>query len=65
MRLYTDARIDISRTVLERIAGRDHELKTEYTARYEQLRQRLLCLSVALVLAAFTLCGFVLLLAVG
>jgi uncharacterized membrane protein YqjE len=65
VRLYTDARIDISRTVLERIAGRGRELRTEYTARYEQLRRLLLCLCVALVLAAFTLCGFVLLLAVG
>lgn len=38
VRMYTDARIDISRTVLERIAGRGHELRTQYTARYEQLR---------------------------
>ncbi len=63
--LYTDARLDVSGSVLLRIAGRSHELRAEYTARYEQLRRRLLCACVAITLGTVALCGCVVLLTVG
>jgi hypothetical protein len=56
VRLYTEDRIALSRRVLERIVDRCHELKAEYTARYERLRRRLVHRCVAVVLASFALC---------
>lgn len=57
--LYADERLEVSRRVLRRITDRSRELRAEYTARYEQLRRRLLCACVGLVLGAFVLCGCV------
>lgn len=65
VRLYTDERIKISRRTLERIIERSRELQTEYAARYEQLRQRLLCTCVALVLAALALCSCMLIMSLS
>jgi hypothetical protein len=51
--------------VLRRITDRCHELQAEYTARYRQLRRRLLCLCTALVLALCALYGGVLFFVAG
>jgi hypothetical protein len=56
VRLYTEDRMELSRRVLQRIADRCRELRAEYTARYEELRRRLVCACVAVVLGAFALC---------
>lgn len=64
VRLYAEDHLDVSRRVLRRITDRCRELRAEYTARYELLRRRLLCVCVALLLAAFTLCACALLLLV-
>ncbi|MET9480747.1 hypothetical protein [Streptomyces sp. NPDC006638] len=48
-RVYTADRIAVSKAVLVRIAERAHELRGEYTERYEQLRTR--CVAAALVAA--------------
>ncbi|URM89042.1 hypothetical protein LUW75_02300 [Streptomyces sp. MRC013] len=56
-RLYAEDRIELSKKVLRAIADRCVELRGEYTARYVQLRQRLLCLSVASLLIAAALCA--------
>jgi hypothetical protein len=61
VRLYTEDRIALARRVLQRIADRCNELEAEYTARYEQLRQRLVCTCVALLLGAFAACTCMLL----
>ncbi|OKK04631.1 hypothetical protein AMK26_15025 [Streptomyces sp. CB03234] len=45
--LYAQDRIELSQKVLRAIADRCVELQEQYTARYESLRQRLVCLSVA------------------
>ncbi|MCZ4097442.1 hypothetical protein G3I60_07195 [Streptomyces sp. SID13666] len=65
VRLYADARLDVSLRVLRQVTVRCHELRAEYTTRYEQLRLRLLCTCVALTLGAFSLCGCVVFLTVG
>lgn len=65
VRLYTDQRLDLARSVLRRITDRCHELQAEYTARYRRLRRRLLCLSTALVLGVCALCSGVLFLVTG
>jgi hypothetical protein len=57
VRLYTDQRLAVARTVLQRVTDRCHELQSDYTARYEQLRRRLLCACVAIVLGTFALCS--------
>lgn len=61
VRLYTEDRIALSRRTLQRITTRCHELRAEYSARYEQLRRRLLCTGLALLLAAVALCALTLL----
>ncbi|MFF2523152.1 hypothetical protein [Streptomyces liangshanensis] len=48
-RVYTADRIEVSRAVLVRITERAHELRGEYTERYERLRAR--CVAAALVAA--------------
>jgi hypothetical protein len=56
VRIYTEDRTELSRRLLQRIADRCHELQTEYTVRYQQLRRRLLGACVALLLGAFAVC---------
>lgn len=56
VRLYTEDRVALSRRTLQRIVDRCHELRGEYSARYEELRRRLVGVCVALVLLAFSLC---------
>ncbi|MCQ0025328.1 hypothetical protein M4914_21915 [Streptomyces somaliensis DSM 40738] len=56
-RLYAEDRIELSKKVLRAVADRCVELRGEYTARYAQLRQRLLCLSTASLLVAAALCA--------
>lgn len=50
VRLYAEERVELSRRMLRRIVDRCEELRAEYTARYEELRRRLLCRCVALAL---------------
>ncbi|MEU7241334.1 hypothetical protein [Streptomyces sparsogenes] len=54
VRLYAEERVELSRRMLRRIADRCEELRAEYTARYEELRRRLLYRCVAVVLVALT-----------
>jgi hypothetical protein len=58
VRVYTEDRIALSRQVLEALVSRAHELRAEYTARYDELRRRLLCASVAALLGSTALCVF-------
>ncbi|MET9422408.1 MULTISPECIES: hypothetical protein [unclassified Streptomyces] len=58
VRAYTQDRIALSRRVLEALVSRADELRLEYTARYEELRRRLLCAGVAAVLVSAVLCTF-------
>jgi len=55
-RHYADQRIELSKHVLRAIAFRCGELRAEYTARYEELRQRLMCISAAAFIASASLC---------
>lgn len=48
--LYTDERIALARRELRAVAARCHELRAEYTERYETLRARTLRGAVAVVL---------------
>lgn len=50
--LYTENRMALTRRVLEGTVEHCGELRQEYTARYEQLRRRLLCQATAGVLTA-------------
>lgn len=59
-RLYTEDRVILLRHTLEHIAHRCHELRGEYGDRYARLRRRVLCVAVALLLAATALCSAVL-----
>ncbi|MEU0085947.1 hypothetical protein [Streptomyces sp. NPDC006274] len=56
VRIYTEDRIALSRRVLKALVSRANELRAEYTARYEELRRRLLCASVAALLGSIALC---------
>ncbi|MBT2365673.1 hypothetical protein J7E88_10160 [Streptomyces sp. ISL-10] len=56
VRLYTQDHIAVSRRALEFVSARAAELRVEYTARYETLRRRLLCRSVAALVTAALLC---------
>ena len=56
VRVYTGDRIAVSRRVLEALVARSQELRAEHTARYEELRRRLLCASVAALLGSAVLC---------
>ncbi|MFD3439298.1 hypothetical protein ACFWU3_17515 [Streptomyces sp. NPDC058685] len=47
VRLYAEEHIAVSRKALEAITARAGELRTEYSGRYDALRQRLLCRVVA------------------
>jgi hypothetical protein len=55
-RHYADQRIELSKEVLRAIATRCEELRAEYTARYESLRQRLMCVSTAALITSASLC---------
>ena len=61
IRLYAEERLELSRRLLRRIVDRCGELRGEYTARYEELRRRLLGLCAALLLGGLVLCIGVLL----
>lgn len=57
-RHYAEERIALSKEVLRAVTVRCTELRSEYTARYQDLRQRLVCLSVAsLVVSAALFAG--------
>jgi hypothetical protein len=51
VRLYTEERVELSRRMLRRIVDRCEELRAEYTARYDELRRRLVFRCVAGILA--------------
>jgi hypothetical protein len=53
VREYAADRLEVSRAVVRRIAGRARELQAEYCARYRTLRMRLVALLVMAVLAAW------------
>jgi hypothetical protein len=61
VRLYAEDRIALTRRMLQRVADRCGELRGEYSARYEQLRRRLVCVCLAVLLVASGLCTCVLL----
>jgi hypothetical protein len=48
---YVEEQLRLSKEMLQRIATRCAELRDEYTARYDTLRQRLLCRCVVFFLA--------------
>lgn len=50
--LYTQDHIAMSRRALESVVARAAELRAEYTARYELLRRRLVCASLAALIGA-------------
>ncbi|MFG2589752.1 hypothetical protein [Streptomyces sp. NPDC048438] len=56
-RVYTVDRIEACRDTLTRIAGRAHELRGEYTERYDRLRARCVALSVLAVSTVGGLCA--------
>ncbi|MEV5596107.1 hypothetical protein [Streptomyces sp. NPDC052496] len=58
IRCYTEERLTAVRRDLERIRTRCHQLRAEYTARYETLRRRLLhtCCAAGLLAAAVCAC---------
>ncbi|MEU0271697.1 hypothetical protein [Streptomyces sp. NPDC006307] len=56
-RLYAQQRLEVSKAVLREVAGRCAELRREYGARYETLRQRLLCRCAATLLCSAALCA--------
>ena len=62
VRLYTDDRLALTRRYLRRIVTRCAELRSEYTARYETLRNRLIRFTTATTLGALALTGCALLL---
>lgn len=55
-RHYADQRIELSKHLIRAIATRCGELRDEYTARYEKLRQRLMCMSAAVLVTSASLC---------
>lgn len=56
VRLYAEDRIALSRRVLAALVTRAGELRQEYTQRYECLKQRVLCGSLAALLCVAVLC---------
>ncbi|MER7112520.1 hypothetical protein [Streptomyces sp. NPDC000229] len=56
-RLYAEDRLELSKTALKAITARCEELKEEYTARYEHLRQRLMRISTATLITSASLCA--------
>lgn len=67
VRLYSAERLELSRRFLRRVTERSHELRAQYSARYEQLRRRVLCTGAGLLLGAVGLCvlGAVMMAAAG
>ncbi|MBH5333962.1 hypothetical protein IHE55_03750 [Streptomyces pactum] len=55
-RRFAEAHVEVTRTALRSVVARCEELKEEYTARYEQLRRRLLCTTAVLLVSAAILC---------
>lgn len=55
-RVYVTDRVAVCRESFSRVAGRAVELRAEYTARYEQLRNRCVALSVAVTGAVTGVC---------
>ncbi|TXS52973.1 hypothetical protein EAO77_19120 [Streptomyces sp. t39] len=58
---YVQDRIALTRRVLAALVARAGELRQEYTERYEELRRRLVCGSVAALLCSAALCAAALL----
>jgi hypothetical protein len=56
IRLYVEDRIAYSTAALRRVAERCHQLRTEYSARYAHLRNRLLKTATASLLGATAMC---------
>ncbi|MGW1139937.1 hypothetical protein [Streptomyces zhihengii] len=54
---YVQDRVALTRRVLTALVARAGELRQEYTARYEDLRRRLLCGSFAALLCSAALCA--------
>jgi hypothetical protein len=54
-RHYARERVALSKEVLRAVTARCTELEEQYAARYHALRQRLLCLSVAILIGSATL----------
>lgn len=65
VRIYTQDRIALSRRVLEALVARAQELRSEYEARYADLRRRLVCASVAALAGSAALCLIALLQGIG
>jgi hypothetical protein len=55
-RHYAQERLATTKQALAAVSARQAELREEYTARYQELRQRLLCRCTALLTAALALC---------
>ncbi|SFB87401.1 hypothetical protein [Streptomyces aidingensis] len=55
VRLYTEDRIDLTRSTLGALTRRCRELRAEYEARYARLRRLLLTVTVAVLLGALAL----------
>ncbi|GAB3115486.1 hypothetical protein GCM10027160_22820 [Streptomyces calidiresistens] len=55
VRLYAEERMALTRRTLRAVTERCHELRAEYTARYRQLRRRVVCAALAVVLGGLTL----------
>ncbi|WP_433544377.1 hypothetical protein ACQPZG_04150 (plasmid) [Streptomyces sp. CA-294286] len=55
-RQYARDRLATTRQALAAVHARQAELREEYTARYQALRQQLLCRCVALLVTALALC---------
>ncbi|WP_194373255.1 hypothetical protein [Streptomyces alkaliphilus] len=55
IRLYAEERMALTRRTLRAVTERCHELRAEYTARYRQLRRRVVCAALAVVLGGLTL----------
>ncbi|POX38904.1 hypothetical protein C3486_20770 [Streptomyces sp. Ru73] len=57
IRHYTADRVAVTRRYFERVRDRSGELREEYTARYRELRHRLVCGAVAAALSVCALLG--------
>ncbi|MCE7078959.1 hypothetical protein [Streptomyces sp. ST2-7A] len=55
IRLYAEERMALTRRTLRAVTERCHELRAEYTTRYRQLRRRVVCAALAVVLGGLTL----------
>ncbi|WP_425508559.1 hypothetical protein [Streptomyces genisteinicus] len=54
---YVQDRVELTRRVLTALVARAGELRQEYTERYDELRRRLLCAAVAVLVGSAALCA--------